>query len=113
MSRFTELFCFGILGIISTTAAASEDLLEVGESALRGNKFHFAIACANDVLEKDPTSTRAYFLRGRAYAGRHKWANAIKDFSKVIQFDPKYPEVHMNRGNAYVRVKEYEKAMRD
>jgi protein O-mannosyl-transferase len=42
-----------------------------------------------------------------------KTAEAIIEYSKAIEFDGKYSEAYNNRGTAYGKLKEYEKAIKD
>src|SRR5262249_29617209 len=57
-----------------------------------------------DVLCLDPGDPRAYLKRGEIYLalGWPGWnKNAVDDFTKAIQLDPKYAEAYHLRGTAY------------
>ena len=43
----------------------------------------------------------AYNNRGFAYYGLKKYSEAIADYTKTIELDPKYAKAYNNRGNAY------------
>ncbi|MCX5712534.1 MAG: tetratricopeptide repeat protein, partial [Candidatus Omnitrophica bacterium] len=55
----------------------------------------------------------AYYNRGLAYLKQGKSAQAIPDFNKVIEINPKDPEAYRNRAIAYHGIKEYNKAWED
>jgi len=113
MSRSKRFFFLILLVLIAAPVSAGEDLFETGVKALKGKDYHFAVACMNEVIQKDSKNVKAYNFRALAYLGRAKWAEAIKDFSEVIRLDPKFPDVYMNRGHAYFEKKDYEKAIAD
>jgi tetratricopeptide (TPR) repeat protein len=113
MTRIKPVFCFLILGLISTPVAADEDIFKIGVEALNKKDYYFAVACFSDVLQHDPQNAKVYNFRALAYQGRGKWEGAIEDFTEVIRLQPKFPDVYMNRGNAFFQKKDYEKAVQD
>jgi tetratricopeptide (TPR) repeat protein len=58
------------------------------------------------------TSTEAviYFKSGMQYAGRSDYTNALKEFKVVERIDPKFPDLQMNIGVAYMQLKDFVKA---
>src|SRR5262249_9664383 len=113
MSRSNRFFSLILLVLIAAPISAGEDLFETGVKALNGNNYHFAIACMNEVIQKDSKNAKAYNFRAVAYLARAKWAEAIEDLGEVIRLDPQFPDVYMNRGHAYFGKKDYEKAIAD
>jgi tetratricopeptide (TPR) repeat protein len=61
-----------------------------------------------DLVRYNQRITRAsmlavfYFNRGLAYAGKGDFANAVTEYYKAIQLEPRYTEAYYNRGLAYL-----------
>jgi tetratricopeptide (TPR) repeat protein len=55
----------------------------------------------------------AYYNRGLAYARSNQYEEAIKDFKKALELNPKYAGAYNNRGNVYHELKQYKKAIED
>ena len=55
----------------------------------------------------------AYNNRGNTYNGKGAYDQAIEDFDKAIELNPKLTEAYYNRGNAYYGKKDYDKAIAD
>ena len=54
-----------------------------------------------------------YYNRGLAYARSNQYEEAINDFNKALELDPKYAGAYNNRGNVYHELKQYKKAIED
>ncbi|MFQ5976091.1 MAG: tetratricopeptide repeat protein [Candidatus Hydrothermarchaeales archaeon] len=54
-----------------------------------------------------------YNNRGVAYGKSGEYSNAISEFSKAIEINPKYADIYFNRGLAYRELEEYSKAISD
>lgn len=59
------------------------------------------------------SKARAYYHRGRAYFQMGKYAQAISDYSRSIQFNPYNPDVYNSRGFAYRAVGDTQHAETD
>jgi tetratricopeptide (TPR) repeat protein len=55
----------------------------------------------------------AYNNRGIGYGKKGQHDNAIFNFNKAIEIDPKYANAYNNRGRAYYFKKEYDKSWQD
>jgi tetratricopeptide (TPR) repeat protein len=55
----------------------------------------------------------AYYHRGTTYANLGNYRQAIEDYNKVIEINPKYREAFNNRGNAYLLLGNYRQAIAD
>jgi tetratricopeptide (TPR) repeat protein len=66
----------------------------------------------SSVIERTPRFYRAYYDRGCAYLEEAKYTEAIKDFTKIIEWKP-FEEVYNKRGVAYKGTGEYPAALRD
>ncbi|MDO8446235.1 MAG: tetratricopeptide repeat protein [Deltaproteobacteria bacterium] len=59
------------------------------------------------------TATIAYYNRGNAYAEINSYSQAIEDYNKAIELDPKHFKAYTNRGNAYYMLGNYHRAIDD
>jgi tetratricopeptide (TPR) repeat protein len=59
------------------------------------------------------TDAETYFKRASSHHEKGNYDQAIADFSKVIEIDPRSDETYANRGVAYFIIKEYEEAWDD
>lgn len=85
-----------------------------------GQNLNFAIpvdeilkVMSGDYLSKDKLESLTYFYKGynAEENGDHK--EAIKDYDKYIEANPKDPKAYNYRGIAYFKLKNYEKAIAD
>jgi tetratricopeptide (TPR) repeat protein len=57
-----------------------------------------------------PAMTRAYLLLGKCYRGAEDSPRALEAFSKALELDPNYKEVHYQLYELYARLGEQEKS---
>jgi tetratricopeptide (TPR) repeat protein len=67
----------------------------------------------NDNVEKTPNRLRPLLSRGVAYSDLGQWDNAIDDYSKVLDINPKLAEGYNDRGLAYTRLGQWDMAIAD
>jgi tetratricopeptide (TPR) repeat protein len=68
----------------------------------------------NDVITKYPDNIfKSYANRGLAYSSLEQWNNAIDDFTRVIEMNPKYDWGYIDRGVAYQHASQWEKSVDD
>jgi tetratricopeptide (TPR) repeat protein len=68
----------------------------------------------NDVIEKYPDNVfKSYANRGIAYTSLEQWDNAINDFTRVIEMNPKYGWGYIDRGVAYQHTGQWDKSIDD
>jgi tetratricopeptide (TPR) repeat protein len=120
MSPSKPILCLLTLGLISTSVAADEDIFSVGIQALNKEEYHFAIACFEEVLTKDPTIPDAHYYLGLARQGKgdnakatQSFNHAIKMFSDLIKLNPRQAEAYIGRGNVLLSLKDEKKAFQD
>lgn len=58
-------------------------------------------------------SDRIFYNRGNAYLAEKKYAEAIADYSLMIQRNPTFPYAYYNRGLAYLSLKQNKEALAD
>lgn len=52
-----------------------------------------------------------FFSRGNAHSNKGQYDQAIADFSKAVEINPRFAEAYYNRGNAYRAKREYKEAI--
>ncbi len=68
----------------------------------------------NDVIEKYPNNVfKSYANRGIAFSSLQQWDNAITDFTRVIEMDPRYGWGYIDRGVAYQHKGQWDKSVDD
>ena len=55
----------------------------------------------------------AYYNRGLAYYAKGQHDQAISDYNKAIEINPRFADAYLNRGGAYYFKREYGKAWED
>jgi lipoprotein NlpI len=70
------------------------------------------IAACTRVLERQPNAID-YYDRGNGYRDLKQWEEAIADYSKAIEIDPKYTHAYNNRAFAYAAINDADHAAAD
>jgi len=84
----------------------SLECLVVGE-------YDNAILNSSNVIRRDPNSSVAYTIRGRAYFEKGDMNNAINDCTQAIRLDKNNISAFSIRANAYVRTGNLTRAITD
>ena len=99
------------LAIGQTTAQAYFDL---GKKYYNYGDYESAIQQLSLVIKEDKNYAEAYVYRGLSYSiGFKKYVEAIADFSRAIEINPKYRGAYNARGVAYYDQKNYAQAISD
>ncbi|MDR1858907.1 MAG: tetratricopeptide repeat protein [Treponema sp.] len=106
---------------INETSNFLEAYLIRGELYLEMENFQQALDDLEKVIRIDPNIAESYFSRGMIYARLGGNVNkALDDFSKAIElYDAEscvcleYAEAYVNRGNMYLKLKNYQQAIND
>jgi len=69
------------------------------------------IGCA--ATQETKEDAEVYYNRGNTYAKNGQYDNAISDFTKAIEINPKHADAYYSRGVVYYYKKDYEKALDD
>lgn len=77
-----------------------------------GRKTRAALEDYNKAIELNPKFINAYMTRAVIYLLDNKGREAIADYTKVIELKPDGDSYYV-RGNAYLEIKEYAKAVTD
>ncbi len=85
-----------------------------GKEADTLEDYDKAIEYLTKAIEVDDHFKEAYYFRGIAYYENDNSEQAIKDYDRAIELDPKPPaEAHVLRGMAYNKKGNYEQAIKD
>ncbi|MCE2396545.1 tetratricopeptide repeat protein [Candidatus Poribacteria bacterium] len=81
-------------------------------------EYESAIADFSKAIELNPNYAIAYNNRGRAYepdssSSKHAVIRAIKDYNPAIGLNPELAPAYYNRGAAWLRLREWERAISD
>lgn len=103
----------GVLGVVAiglflTQASVArgqdnsiDDLLAEATSAAERGDHEKAISRLTEAIEKSPSTTMAWYLRGREYFRSGKIAESVADFDKYVQLAPQAEPRQWERGIAY------------
>lgn len=101
------------------TAVVKEDpgsvSFRMGVDAGHRGKVDQAIVHYTRAIESTTLPQRhlAYLLRGKAFAGKGNYRQAINDYSAAIRLAPGFAEAWINRGIAYAAMDSHDDAMAD
>ena len=84
--------------------AEGADYYDQAKEYITAGKYKEAINSLNKAIEKDPKSSKAYYVRGIAYDKVGKYKEAVRDFNKAIEIDPKNAYAYAGRGIFYGKV---------
>ena len=95
-----------------------EEAKEKFEKALKVDPFYISAKMALKIIEdgnkqKIKGKTVIYIFEGIAHSNKKRWDEAIDEYNKGIEINPKYPEAYNTRGAAYDDKGEYDKAISD
>jgi tetratricopeptide (TPR) repeat protein len=71
------------------------------------------IAACNLLIQRSPTVARYYNARGVAYFAKKDFRNALENFSDAIRLSPQDTVMLTNRCNAYIQVRQFDRAIDD
>ena len=96
----------------------TEELFQKGNALLEEGHLLEAIDIYAEVVDADSGHMNAYANRGLAYSYLEDYEQAIEDFTKALELDPKQenselPTLFLNRGFAYSNSDQIEKAFED
>ncbi len=94
----------------SLEAQSAKKMLKAGNKSLKANKTEEAITHYTKALELNPTLSKAYLNRSKAYLELGEIEKAIFDLDEVNRLDLKDEESWLNNGNLNYNKDDYAKA---
>jgi len=71
------------------------------------------LAAGSDTMQTELNDAVAYNNRGNAYSDKGQYDQAISDYTKALEINPRYARPYYNRGSAYARKGQYDQAISD
>lgn len=96
---------------LQITIFAQNQSVALCQSQVQSKQFDAALASCEEAIKVNPAL--GTMGRGLAYSGKLKWEEAIKDFSAVIELNPRMAMAYMYRGGAYQQKGDYKAAVND
>lgn len=87
------------------------ELFETGVDLWRDGEYNEAISVLTEAIEINP-KYNYFFVRGKVYMKAEQYRNAIKDFNKTIDLNPKVQDVYYFKGIALRRLGHKRKGFR-
>lgn len=94
-------------------------LLNEVHKLLDDGKLDQALAACNKAIPEDTTNEKCYLLRAKINTLLNKDSDAITDYTKALQLNPRHYQAYLNRGILCLRIKktaaacfDFTKAMR-
>ncbi len=75
--------------------------------------FVLLLAAGCATMQTDLNDADAYLKRGLAYAKKGQYDQAISDFTKALEINPRYAYAYNNRGLTYWNKGQYDQAISD
>jgi lipoprotein NlpI len=88
-------------GSVQADTAAS--LREESQAAWKQGDLAKALELADKAVAKGPTDPRNHLLRGLVREARREYEEAIKDFTKCLELDPKSFQAYHHRGSVHFK----------
>jgi tetratricopeptide (TPR) repeat protein len=100
------IYLLTLLAILSWVA------FQVVQQVLRTRSYEMLISKLQPRLARGTGTPEEHYELGCAYLEKKLYEEAIRQFKKAIDLDPKYAEAHNNLGYAYFQQKQWELALR-
>jgi len=101
---------------MATSQEISIQLIEEGIDDYSEGNYSEAVQLFNEALSRDPEQGIAYFYRGLIFAIINNYQEALKDFNRAIEIQPKeisLDRIYDLRGNCYEDLGDRQKAIKD
>jgi len=89
------------------------EVLKKGEKLMEQGDHSAALCVFTEVIQRDPRSHQAFYLRGRTKLKQARISRAVRDFSRAIAIDPTNAEYYEARASARGMGKRPAKALLD
>jgi len=93
--------------ILNGQPKTAQNLAFRGEIEFRKGHFDAAEALYREALKMDSKNARAHFGQGKLASGRVKTKQAIQEFMRAVELDPKEPLYHLHASEAWGIDKKY------
>lgn len=112
MSRFIAIVSF----LVATAFYAPASFADDWDDCRTGEPKSSIRACTA-IIDSEPKETadlaEAHYLRGKARSTRKEYSQAVTDFDRVIELEPRNADAFAERGRAHEEQENYDLARRD
>ena len=108
----TVIPCVSVSGQESYNVFTLQYFKQSVENMFAGD-YDNAILSSTNVIRRDPNSSVAYTIRGRAYYEKNEMTNAINDCSQAVRLDRNNISALSIRANAYAKTGNLRRAITD
>ena len=107
-----------VKGIEYATQGKFKEAKEEFEKALKIDQFYVpakeSLKVIKDVIEQKVKREAAiYFFKGISFEKKGQYDQAIKDYTKAIEVNPRFAGAYSNRGRAYDKEGQFDQAIKD
>lgn len=103
---------FAFLITLTFANEATQKLRIEGEEAFKGRRYEDAVKFFTQAIALEPSDVH-YHRRGLVYLSQDKITLALSDFTKSLEFNPKYKFALKERSRSYILKGDFEKAVID
>ncbi|WIA19383.1 hypothetical protein OEZ85_004006 [Tetradesmus obliquus] len=93
--------------------ATNSVALQIAINQINGGQVEQAEALLDSILASNPSDLSALVARGTARALARKLKEAVADFTKAIEIEPRYPDTYKRRGQARSALGDVQGALTD
>uniref|UniRef100_A0A383VVQ9 Uncharacterized protein n=1 Tax=Tetradesmus obliquus TaxID=3088 RepID=A0A383VVQ9_TETOB len=103
----------GSFGAQVQQMATNSVALQIAINQINGGQVEQAEALLDSILASNPSDLSALVARGTARALARKLKEAVADFTKAIEIEPRYPDTYKRRGQARSALGDVQGALTD
>lgn len=119
--RLTVLFIIAMISVAtagilykrSVDPIHAEESYQSGVRLLKIARYPQAILAFDRVISLKPDFADAYLMRAKALVADNQTDRSFRDFSTTIEMRPNDPQPLVERGKAYIEMKDYQAAIAD
>lgn len=112
MNRSTSILSLLTATVIFVPAALADDWEDC-----RTGEAKASIRACSTIIDNEPKDksdlAEAHYLRGKAHSERKEYGQAVTDFDRVVELEPRNADAYAERGKAYEEQEKYDLARRD
>ncbi len=115
ISYFVSVMVAGLIlaAVVSAQHEASDSIMVFSGELISNRQLVEAESVLSEAIWDDSEYAPLYIQRGIVYGMQTKFSQAIPDFTKGIELDPKMPEAFYSRGLAYTKTNDFDNALKD
>jgi lipoprotein NlpI len=90
-----------------------DGLLTKAQAAAKEGRVNDAVRLAGEAIAKQPADAAAYAFRGALFVSLRKPTQAVADFSKAFEYDPKLVDLYHLRGQELFKLGRFSESVAD